>query len=139
MGLLILLPLNGFSMWLSLGWLLGSKKECPKSKSSRHLSGSCKASYDLVSELTVMLPSHSIEEGNHWGHPRINGGDLDSTSQWEEMVQNLRIIPGYHKYPVSVQMDPFELLVFYIWFVQCKRESNEDQMSSTFYGLLCFF
>ena len=23
---MILLPLNGFSMWLSLGWLLGSKK-----------------------------------------------------------------------------------------------------------------
>lgn len=40
-------------------------------------------------------------------------------------AKKFRIIPGYHKYPVSVQMDPFELLVFYIWFVQCKRESNE--------------
>lgn len=88
--LLILVPFDGLSMWLGLVlvWLLGSKKECLKNKSSRHLSRSCKASYDLVSEITVMLPSHSIEEGSHWGHPRINGGDLDSTSQWEEMLKN---------------------------------------------------
>lgn len=53
-------------------------------------------------------------------------------------AKKFRIIPECHKDAVSVQIAPFEVLVFYIWFVQSRIKINSTHCIWWIW-LLCFF